>query len=395
MWAKFSKHVVILSLLIFFVFTGCSNSGSNSGSGCTKDTDCRYGRVCENGICVEYEGGDGIIPDGDSASVNGDLDTIEDADRLDTATDGDVVNAEADRDEADRDEMDADSLDGNSDRENDSIEEDQGCDLHASVACNNGDVFWKDCNGNWSGRKEDCGDCGCVSDACEYEQLSSLQCYNGDVYWFDCMSEPVMRSEACGNVNCIDGECTNYPSLICADRICFDPSTQLEWEQVPLQCSGSEMVFYNHEQARRYCRNLSLGGEGWRLPNITELRSLVRGCPYMEVSGECNVYDECETCGMDSENVCLDDSDECYTTFCDLPCEDYGEENWIGPFFSDQIHSSYNAFWSSSRVTNDTSMIWVLWAQNNNYPPIQQRDDDPNYGICPFCVRGPVRIPRK
>ena len=47
-------------------------------------------------------------------------------------------------------------------------------------------------------------------------------------------------------------------------------------------------------EARMYCATLHLDGHGgWRLPTISELRSLVRGCPSTVLKGECSVSSRC------------------------------------------------------------------------------------------------------
>ena len=60
--------LVIVSLS--FSFVGCNNDDAGT-SGCTKDTDCRHDRICENGVCVSYAGdSDASASDGSSESDN-------------------------------------------------------------------------------------------------------------------------------------------------------------------------------------------------------------------------------------------------------------------------------------------------------------------------------------
>lgn len=67
----------------------------------------------------------------------------------------------------------------------------------------------------------------------------------------------------------------------------FDSSSALTWENPPL---GGAISW---EDARDYCERLPLAGGGWRLPSISELRTLVRGCKATEWNGSCGVCDAC------------------------------------------------------------------------------------------------------
>ena len=88
--------------------------------------------------------------------------------------------------------------------------------------------------------------------------------------------------DACGG-QC--GECGE--DYYCKDGACtmkwwIDPTTGLWWETPP---QGGSLNWVDSDE---YCGNLELGGhEDWRLPTITELRSLVRGCASTELEGPC------------------------------------------------------------------------------------------------------------
>ena len=58
--------------------------------------------------------------------------------------------------------------------------------------------------------------------------------------------------------------------------------------------------------AAGYCEQLPLAGGGWRLPSISELRTLVRGCPQTETGGKCKLTDNCRTsaCGNEACQGC-------------------------------------------------------------------------------------------
>jgi hypothetical protein len=70
----------------------------------------------------------------------------------------------------------------------------------------------------------------------------------------------------------------------------FDSETGLAWENIP--ASGD----ISWSAAQSYCEDLVIyGHDDWRMPTISELRSLIRGCPDTETGGECGVTDSCAT----------------------------------------------------------------------------------------------------
>jgi hypothetical protein len=69
-----------------------------------------------------------------------------------------------------------------------------------------------------------------------------------------------------------------------------DPTTGYLWENPASDAAG------NWDAARMYCNALALCGMpagSWHLPDIDELRSLIRGCPATMTGGACGVTDSC------------------------------------------------------------------------------------------------------
>ena len=58
--------------------------------------------------------------------------------------------------------------------------------------------------------------------------------------------------------------------------------------------SPSSVSTVNQEEALEYCNNLTLCGySDWHLPNIDELRTLIKDCPSTETGGSCGVSENC------------------------------------------------------------------------------------------------------
>ncbi|HRQ69843.1 MAG TPA: DUF1566 domain-containing protein [bacterium] len=102
---------------------------------------------------------------------------------------------------------------------------------------------------------------------------------------------------------------------------------------------ASEEMTWN--DAIKYCENLKEDGySDWRLPTISELRTLIKNCPATETGGECKVADSClsyKNCRNDACKGCLSVSDGRYSKF--------GDTEW---------------FWSSSEPLDLDNYAWQL-----------------------------------
>ena len=89
----------------------------------------------------------------------------------------------------------------------------------------------------------------------------------------------------CGNGSCEAGESASNCASDCdgGGDTWTDPTSGLTW-QVTATGGGGAMLW---EAGKVYCAGLSLDGGGWHLPTISELRTLIRGCPAAE-SGGCS-----------------------------------------------------------------------------------------------------------
>jgi len=129
--------------------------------------------------------------------------------------------------------------------------------------------------------------------------------------------------------------------LDCEGDVCTDSRTNLMW-----QAKWFEWAADNWYWARNFCDDLSLAGyEDWRLPTISELRSLVQGCDDTATGGACNV------------------TDSCLESSCENPACDgciYGEGPNGGCFGASTMPGECYGFWSMSKVSDYEESAWYI-----------------------------------
>ena len=108
----------------------------------------------------------------------------------------------------------------------------------------------------------------------------------------------------------------------------------------------------NWEEASDYCENLSVCEyDDWRLPNIDELRQLVKNCPKIKPAGECMISEDNLLSYMEAKEAGAWDNEACVCSRSDYP--------EIPGYFS-EIDDSGIELWSSSEVTDETNKVWNL-----------------------------------
>ncbi|MGI6394179.1 MAG: hypothetical protein ACOX2F_05545 [bacterium] len=98
------------------------------------------------------------------------------------------------------------------------------------------------------------------------------------------------------------------------------------------------------DEAYNHCQ--SIGG---RLPTISELRTLIKECPFVEPNGECNINISCLSVL------------ECRNPECN-GCEPTDDGRY-------SILGDRGIFWSSSNVEGEDGMVWILRSDGGKISP--------------------------
>ena len=169
-----------------------------------------------------------------------------------------------------------------------------------------------ECGPLWHGLGEgDWCDCG----ACADGEICKENTNTGGV----CVPEPCVpdcEGRECGDDGCgqLCGYCIH--DAPCEEGTCqypywTDPTSGLVWQKPP-----APDPMHSHDGIS-YCDALALAGfADWRLPDISELRTLVRGCSGTEPGGSCALTAECNTLS-------------CFTGFCACPLGQHQPEDFL------------------------------------------------------------------
>ncbi len=103
---------------------------------------------------------------------------------------------------------------------------------------------------------------------------------------------------------------------------------------------------FNWSDAVNYCENLSWAGfDDWRLPTISQLRSLIRNCVDTATGGHCGVTDDCLAYMS------------CWNPPCN-GCSFLGGLGLAGRYWPSEIHGAGWIYWSSSVVDENPFTAW-------------------------------------
>jgi hypothetical protein len=142
-----------------------------------------------------------------------------------------------------------------------------------------------------------------------------------------------------------------------------DEASGLFWMNPP---AAEGMSF---SDAEVYCRDLEIDNlDDWRLPDIGELRSLIRGCPATEASGTCAVVD-----GVGSDGFGINCSG----------CEKYQGPAEVGCYWDSAIDGLCVYYWSASPDADVSGNAWSIFFVEG---AVTSQQEDLLYQV--RCVRG-------
>lgn len=144
-----------------------------------------------------------------------------------------------------------------------------------------------------------------------------------------------------------------------------DSATGLEWQILPTGGKTRWQPGYDN------CETLNLGGyDDWRLPTISELRSLIRGCDATITGGACGVTDECS-------------ATPCQDLVCNCSPPGDGYQAWPA-----ELAGDVGQYWSSSSVTDGVpGRVWYVDFGSGTISNFTINSGD-RYLLYTRCVRG-------
>ncbi len=184
-----------------------------------------------------------------------------------------------------------------------------------------------------------------------------------DQSWDNCHLDAAC-TDAKDGFACNCGECYSGDGVDCqwnpdapSCTLWFDQNTGYVWQNSSVRTSS-------RSTAEGYCNALDLDGhDDWRLPSISELRTIVRGCPQVETGGACGITDQCLSMSA-----------------CETPeCNACGNAD-----FPTGMALTADYYWSSSVIPEYTYATWVLDFSNGRVVDIGSAGTN---GLPVTCVR--------
>lgn len=389
---KIFTTLVVLAVVFMIFSCGGSTSSNNDNSNIANNSDENDSQKCESGKfkCVESE----------SHYCNSLGEWVYDA-RCENGCDSSTGKCKSD---SKNDDIPDTTTDTNNDPEFDDSDNNSEC-TENSFRCNNG--FSQKCNsGEWQNLEEcnygcdtstgkckqsnDSDESGCTTGKYKCSDTNSQSFYCNDGYWTiyeSCSYGCDVSTGKCKSSECTTGEykcnvrSSNNTSYYCNNGVwkiyenCDD-----ECNSSTGKCKESCYKIDNktwssrspntlsQEEALEYCNNLtSCGHSDWHLPNIDELRTLIKNCLGTETDGSCEVSET---------NNCLS-MQTCFTQEDCFSCPRPGDYSKLG---------DGNIFlWSSSILSDNPENAWGVLFENASVSILSKNES--KYFTYARCVR--------
>lgn len=150
---------------------------------------------------------------------------------------------------------------------------------------------------------------------------------------------------------------TPKPTTAPSNDTWTDPQSGLMWQVNPKNPTGGALDWFD---ARKHCKNLTLAGhDDWRLPTISEFRSLIRGCPATETGGSCKVTDSCRMTSC--RNEACDGCSPRDGPARPLVPQPIGQHT-NGCYQPSELQGGNAYYWSSSPIVDAVTFTWTVFA---------------------------------
>lgn len=140
---------------------------------------------------------------------------------------------------------------------------------------------------------------------------------------------------------------------------------ETEWKDTTsgLTWQVNKITSESFPSTKKHCEDLEYAkNKDWRMPNIDELRSLIRNCTGGETGGTCGVTTSCLNlmCVSDCEKAaCSSDGKECYwdSALGTSNCTMYWSSDAVAdlPDDNNKEHQAWVVNFSNGRISNATS----------------------------------------
>ncbi|MGI6395190.1 MAG: DUF1566 domain-containing protein [bacterium] len=198
--------------------------------------------------------------------------------------------------------------------------------------------------------------------------LFFFSCESNEMWinYFDENKDETKYSEFCSETMCsfnkieYDGEMLEFYCGSCKLGYYCNSGGKCKKSQISWSSKAPDTVSW--EDAGKYCENLEEKGHtDWRLPTISELKTLIQSCPATDIESGCKVSDSCLTdgCRKSSCSGCDKTEDGFYSKLKD--------SGWL---------------WSASENPDYSN---VAWAVNFDYGSIAALQKQDEYSV--RCVR--------